>query len=50
MITILSDNFSLVNTWINELRNVDVQTDRLRFRRNMERIGEIAAFEISKGL
>lgn len=50
MITILSDQFSLVNTWINELRNVDIQSDRLRFRRNMERIGEIAAFEISKGL
>ncbi|KIA88036.1 uracil phosphoribosyltransferase [Kaistella jeonii] len=50
MITILSDNFSLVNTWINELRNVDIQSDRLRFRRNMERIGEIAAFEISKHL
>lgn len=50
MITVLSDQFSLVNTWINELRNVDVQSDRLRFRRNMERIGEVAAFEISKGL
>ncbi|WP_027377179.1 uracil phosphoribosyltransferase [Kaistella palustris] len=50
MITVLSDNFSLVNTWINELRNVDIQNDRLRFRRNMERIGEIAAFEISKSL
>ena len=49
MITVLSDQFSLVNTWINELRNVDIQSDRLRFRRNMERIGEIAAFEISKG-
>lgn len=50
MITILSDQFSLVNTWINELRNVEIQSDRMRFRRNMERIGEIAAFEISKGL
>jgi len=50
MITILSNQFSLINTWINELRNVEIQTDRLRFRRNMERIGEIAAFEISKGL
>ena len=49
MITVLSDQFSLVNTWINELRNLDIQSDRLRFRRNMERIGEIAAFEISKG-
>ena len=47
---VLSEQFSLVNTWINELRNVDVQQDRMRFRRNMERIGEIAAFEISKGL
>lgn len=46
----LSTQFSLVNTWINELRNVEVQNDRMRFRRNMERIGEIAAFEISKGL
>lgn len=50
MLTILSENFSLVNEWINELRNVEVQHDRLRFRRNMERIGEIAAFEISKDL
>ncbi|MGZ5192372.1 MAG: uracil phosphoribosyltransferase, partial [Kaistella sp.] len=50
MITVLSDQFSLINTWINELRNVELQNDRMRFRRNMERIGEIAAFEISKGL
>ncbi len=50
MVTVLSDQFSLVTTWINELRNVEVQKDRMRFRRNMERIGEIAAFEISKGL
>lgn len=46
----LSKNFSLVNSWINELRNVEIQHDRMRFRRNMERIGEIAAFEISKDL
>ena len=51
MLYILSENFSLVNSWINDLRNVvDVQGDRMRFRRNMERIGEIAAFEISKQL
>lgn len=50
MTIILSHQFSLVNSWINELRNVDVQHDRMRFRRNMERIGEIAAFEISKDL
>lgn len=50
MTTILSENFSLVNSWINELRNVEVQQDRMKFRRNLERIGEIAAFEISKHL
>ena len=50
MMHILSNEVSLVNSWINELRNVEVQTDRMKFRRNMERIGEIAAFEISKKL
>lgn len=50
MAIVLSDQFSLVNTWINELRNIEIQNDRMKFRRNMERIGEIAAFEISKGL
>jgi uracil phosphoribosyltransferase len=50
MLNVLSQNFSLVNSWINDLRNVDIQQDRLKFRRNMERIGEIAAFEISKSL
>ena len=50
MMHILSNEVSLVNSWINELRNVEVQTDRMKFRRNMERIGEIAAFETSKKL
>ena len=50
MMHILSNEVSLVNSWINELRNVEVQTDRMKFRRNMERIGEIAGFEISKKL
>jgi len=50
MTVILSQQFSLINSWINELRNVEIQHDRMRFRRNMERIGEIAAFEISKSL
>lgn len=50
MTVILSQQFSLVNTWINELRNIEIHHDRMRFRRNMERIGEIAAFEISKDL
>jgi len=35
---------------MNELRSIEVQTDRLRFRRNMERIGEVAAYELSKEL
>lgn len=41
---------SLVNIWVSELRDVEVQTDRMRFRRNIERIGEVAAYEISKEL
>ncbi len=39
-----------MNNWVSELRDVNVQTDRMRFRRNLERIGEIAAYEISKRL
>jgi uracil phosphoribosyltransferase len=50
MVINLSKENSLVNTWIAELRDVDVQSDRMRFRRNLERIGEIAAYEISKKL
>lgn len=50
MIVNLSDQHSLVSNWVAELRDVNVQGDRLRFRRNLERIGEIAAYEISKEL
>lgn len=50
MIHLLSEKFSLVNTWINELRNVEIQNDRMKFRRNMERIGEISAYHISEML
>lgn len=50
MLTILSEQSSLVNSWINELRNVETQCNRASFRKSMERIGEVAAFEISKGL
>ncbi|MEY4593987.1 MAG: uracil phosphoribosyltransferase [Bacteroidota bacterium] len=39
---------SLMNQFVAELRNVEVQQDRMRFRRNLERIGEIIAYEISK--
>jgi uracil phosphoribosyltransferase len=50
MIINLSENYSLVNDWISELRHQETQLDRLRFRRNLERIGEVAAYEISKTL
>ncbi|MEZ5045744.1 MAG: uracil phosphoribosyltransferase [Chitinophagaceae bacterium] len=41
---------SLINSYVNELRDIKVQNNRMQFRRNMERIGEIAAYEISKVL
>lgn len=41
---------SLVSQYLSEMRNVVVQHDPLRFRRNLERIGEIMAYEISKTL
>ena len=50
MVTNLSTKHSLLTNWISELRNTDVQTDRMRFRRNLERIGEAIAYEISKTL
>jgi uracil phosphoribosyltransferase len=50
MVVNLSDNYSLICDWISELRSVNIQTDRMRFRRNLERIGEVAAYEISKTL
>lgn len=48
MIINLSRGHSLVSNWVSELRDVQVQGDRMRFRRNLERIGEVAAYEISK--
>lgn len=48
MIVNLSAQHSLVSNWVSEIRDVNVQTDRMRFRRNLERIGEVAAYEISK--
>ena len=50
MVINLSDQHSLISNWISELRDADIQTDRMRFRRNLERIGEVAAYEISKVL
>lgn len=50
MVINLSEQNSLVNNWVSELRDVTIQNDRMRFRRNLERIAEIAAYEISKTL
>jgi uracil phosphoribosyltransferase len=46
----LSTKDSIANRFLAELRSVDIQTDRSRFRRNMERIGEVLAYEISQTL
>lgn len=41
---------SLLSRFVAEMRNVNIQTDPLRFRRNIERVGEVMAYEISKTL
>ncbi|MEN2281931.1 uracil phosphoribosyltransferase [Algoriphagus sp. SE2] len=45
---ILSDTPSVANQFILELRDKKIQQDRMRFRKNLERLGEILAYEISK--
>ena len=47
---LLSDTNSLLSQFIAELRDVHIQKDRMRFRRNIERIGQIMAYEVSKSL
>ena len=44
----LSENNSVLNHFLGQIRNVNVQNDSMRFRRNIERIGEIMAYEMSK--
>lgn len=46
----LSEENSILNSFISEIRNVTVQKDSMRFRRNIERIGEILGYEMSKVL
>jgi len=46
----ISEQNSILNTFISEIRDVDIQKDRMRFRRNIERIGEILGYELSKAL
>ncbi|MBX3254355.1 MAG: uracil phosphoribosyltransferase [Chitinophagaceae bacterium] len=50
MVINLNGQHSLISNWVAELRDVEVQTDRMRFRRNLERIGEVIAYEISKDM
>lgn len=50
MITEFSKSNTILNTFLRELRDVKIQHDSMRFRRNLERIGEIIAYEISKTL
>lgn len=46
----LSKQNSVLNCFLTEIRDKDIQKDQMRFRRNIERIGEIMAYEISKEL
>lgn len=46
----LSEHNSVLNMYLREIRDVNIQQDRLRFRRNVERIGELMAVEVSKAL
>ena len=46
----IGENNSVLNTFISEIRDQKIQKDSLRFRRNIERIGEILSYELSKNL
>lgn len=48
MIYNLADHHSIANQFIAELRDSTIQKDAMRFRRNLERVGEVLAYEISK--
>ena len=50
MVNILSNTNSIINHFIAELRDAEIQKDSLRFRRNLERLGAIFAYEVSKEL
>jgi uracil phosphoribosyltransferase len=46
----LSEQNSILNHFLAQIREVHIQKDSMRFRKNMERIGEIMAYELSKSL
>ena len=48
MLHILNHENTLLNKFIAEIRDKKIQKDSMRFRRNLERIGEVTAYEISK--
>jgi len=50
MVFELVKNNSVANQYLAEIRDIKIQTDRMRFRRNLERLGEILAYEMSKQL
>lgn len=50
MVKVLSQENSIILNYLSELRDTKVQNDPLRFRKNLERIGEIMAYEVSKTL
>ncbi len=50
MVVNLSEENSLLSTWVSEIRSMQIQADRMRFRRNLERIGEAVGYELSKSL
>ncbi len=49
-VQILDKQHTILNSFIAQMRDVTIQQDPLRFRRNLERIGEIMAYEISRSL
>lgn len=48
MVHNLSHNNSIINQYLSEIRDVEIQKDRMRFRKNLQRMGQIFAYEISK--
>ena len=49
-IKLLNQQISILHQFVSELRDVSIQHDRMRFRKNIERIGELMAYEVSKEL
>jgi uracil phosphoribosyltransferase len=47
---VLNQQNSIASQFLSDLRNTHTQHDRMRFRKNMERLGEILAYEVSKSL